>query len=400
MAVLKNWQITCQIMDLEVCPGWDEDDKDYLGKPNFFYVAHGNVFGNPKFSPGYYIHTSAIKKVDYNEDEKILRVYTQNSLYECYVRHCAFDFQKMIPIFPPLALKALMKYKKQPNHALERIFVHTQICYESISRFRQAVEDSINGTRFYAEDETPELPEPRYPQTVVSVQRYRSFNTAQFYKKKYPKDRIAVHNFASSRGSDCKIQWDCGAQEASLVRISTLYPVLEKDTKWQKEYEEQRKIGNRFYTDACLYTPKIVIFKADTDTAPMLPEEEWTEVDVLTCAAPDLNPHSFFKTTPPQICDEKLLAIHKRRGRQILSVAAANGADIVILGAFGCRPFRYPPDIVENAPEIVADAYAEILPEFNGQFRFVIFAVDFSIVDFTNYRAFVDRFTKVFDVNK
>ena len=58
----------------------------------------------------------------------------------------------------------------------------------------------------------------------------------------------------------------------------------------------------------------------------------------------------------------------KKRGRRILAAAAANEADVLVLGAFGCGAFR-------NPPEIVAKAYRELLPEFDGSFERVEFAV-------------------------
>ena len=408
MAVLENWHITCEPMDLDVYPEWGEDEKEYLGKPKCYYIGHGNVIGSPKFRPDEYIHTSVIKQIEFDEDELRLRIHTQNSVYDCLISTCDYG------MLPPLLLKSIPMLNADTMNA-QRIFEDTQLY--CASHFYQEIEDSINRTRFYSENLTPARPAPRYPTTITSVQRYRSFNTAQYYRIKYPKDRICVHNFASSRGLDCKIQTGNNSQEASLIRISTLFPVLARDNEWQLQYEHQRELGNRFYTDACLYTPKIIIFKSDDNKSSLLPKEEWTEVDVLTCAAPDLSHRSFFGSSTlsedensdvPECAEagmdehslidteephEKLLAIHKRRGRQFLSVAAANGADIVILGAFGCGPFR-------NPPEVVAEAYADILPSFNGQFRYVLFAVNSSLLDIENYQAFVEVFEQSFAAKK
>ena len=52
----------------------------------------------------------------------------------------------------------------------------------------------------------------------------------------------------------------------------------------------------------------------------------------------------------------------------MLSVAAVHRADILVLGAFGCGAFQ-------NNPRIVAQAYKNILPEFDGQFSKIEFAV-------------------------
>ncbi|MDY6406342.1 MAG: TIGR02452 family protein [Bacteroidales bacterium] len=65
---------------------------------------------------------------------------------------------------------------------------------------------------------------------------------------------------------------------------------------------------------------------------------------------------------------EDLLELHERRGQQILSAAVANGAQVIILGAFGCGAFK-------NDPAVVAQAYANILPEYLHYFRTIEFAV-------------------------
>ena len=40
--------------------------------------------------------------------------------------------------------------------------------------------------------------------------------------------------------------------------------------------------------DDIIYTPGIVVFKTDTAAPVTMPESEWYEVDVITCAAPNL----------------------------------------------------------------------------------------------------------------
>ena len=40
--------------------------------------------------------------------------------------------------------------------------------------------------------------------------------------------------------------------------------------------------------DDIIYTPGVVVFKTDTSAPATMPESEWYEVDVITCAAPNL----------------------------------------------------------------------------------------------------------------
>ena len=78
---------------------------------------------------------------------------------------------------------------------------------------------------------------------------------------------------------------------------------------------------------------------------------------------------------------QELKRIHMERGRRILSSAAIAECDVVILGAFGCGAFQ-------NPPEVVAEAYREILPEFDGCFDVIEFAVFCRPQEMTNYKVF------------
>ena len=262
-----------------------------------------------------------------------------------------------------------------------RCYEDTEKLWKENGRLKKAIEASVAGTRFYAEGETPNLPAPRYDTTDVSVQNRRTFDTAMAYHRKYPSARIAAHNFASARDDDGDILPYSMAQEGALCRISTLLPVLARDGKWQRRYASQWELENLFFTDDCLYTPGILIVKTDEDRPTRLPATEWTEVDVLTCAAPIID-FRLFKS----LSEEDIFAIHKQRGRHILSIAAANAADILILGACGCGPFH-------NPPEIVAEAYHDLLQDFRGQFREVVFAIYYAPWGPEIY----DAFMKVFD---
>ena len=65
----------------------------------------------------------------------------------------------------------------------------------------------------------------------------------------------------------------------------------------------------------------------------------------------------------------------------VLTVAAAKGADTLVLGAFGCGAFH-------NNPAVVADAYRTVLKEFAGIFRKIEFAVFCQPWAIENYELF------------
>ena len=204
--------------------------------------------------------------------------------------------------------------------------------------------------------------------------------------KENPGKKIAVHNFASATNPGGGVVRGSTAQEECLCRCSTLYPVLNTPQLQECFYGFHKKQKDVRYTDACIYSPGILIFKKDIDFPERLPEADWQEVDVITCAAPNLRPSPYNRMNPGsgetiRVSDRELLELHMSRARHMLSVAAAHRADILVLGAFGCGVFQ-------NNPRIVAQAYKNILPKFDGQFSKVEFAVYCSPRDTKNYESF------------
>ncbi len=117
-----------------------------------------------------------------------------------------------------------------------------------------------------------------------------------------------------------------------------------------------------------------------------MPPTAWRQVDVLTCAAPNLRekPYNAMNPgsgAPVRVSDAELLQLHLARGRQILRVAAAHGVDVLVLGAFGCGAFR-------NPPAVVARAYRQLMDEFDRQFRAIEFAIYCADRDTANFAAF------------
>lgn len=82
---------------------------------------------------------------------------------------------------------------------------------------------------------------------------------------------------------------------------------------------------------------------------------------------------------------ERLYELHLHRMERIMKIAAANGAEALILGAFGCGAFC-------NPPEIVAEAWKTIQSEYEGYFETIEYAVFCSKQDTSND----DTFSKVF----
>ena len=269
---------------------------------------------------------------------------------------------------------------------LVEIFVDTAYWYKHDEKLEASIKESITATQFYEEADKPEIPGKRFEDTVVSVSKYRSLESAMFYHRKFPEARICVHNFASATNPGGGVKKGSRAQEEAICRCSTLYPVLDTKENWRRFYKFHQDRHDAKYTDACIYTPDILIIKSDTDAPRRLPEDKWCKVDVITCAAPNLRERPGNAMNPStgvqvHLSDKELLALHEKRGRHLLAAAAEQKAEIMILGAFGCGAFQ-------NDPKVVAEAYKKVLSDFKGVFREVHFAVYCSPRDTANYDVF------------
>ncbi|MBP0982607.1 MAG: TIGR02452 family protein [Oscillospiraceae bacterium] len=253
------------------------------------------------------------------------------------------------------------------------VFDDTMAWFKTSKKLSGAISGSIDGTKLYTVDEMPKPTEKRYTETKIAVTKSRSFEAAFRLRQTYPDMKIGVHNFASAVHPGGGVAKGSTAQEEALCRCSTLYPVLNTGYLRRNYYDINKKQMDPANTDAIIYTPDILIIKTDTKEPQRIGSEKWVTVDVLTAAAPDLRRCI--------IDDENLFRLHAQRARKILAVASDRAIDVLVLGAFGCGAFK-------NDPLIVAKAYKEVLPEFNGCFKEIEFAVFCSSYDTGNYTAF------------
>lgn len=272
--------------------------------------------------------------------------------------------------------------KRQQNVS---VFEDTRTWYTNDTTLKDAVRQSKRGTKFYAPGTVSPAPEmlARFSEKVhILVSPERTLQAAG----KYAGQKVTVLNFASATNPGGGVLHGSSAQEEALCRCSTLYPCLLGNDLWQSYYQMHRERHDATYTDACIYTPGVLVIKTDTNFPQRLPKDNLYSVDVITCAAPNLrpqpnNPMNPGRDKPVRLTREQIRTLHLQRARKILLVAAIHGAEVLILGAFGCGAFC-------NPPEVVANAFREVLPEFAHAFQTVEFAVYCSPRDDFNYRTF------------
>lgn len=242
----------------------------------------------------------------------------------------------------------------------------------------ESINKSIDDSKIYFESQK-DLQKPSVASNAtpanVKVTKNSSFNAARSYS-----GNIAVLNFASATNPGGGVTKGSNAQEECLCRCSTLYPIL-SDSRFMIFYGEHKTAGSALHNDDIIYSPNVYIIKSDSYTNLYRP----FKVNIITCAAPNLretpaNAYNHEVGEKPNITDKQLLKLHEKRARAIFNAAVENGNETIILGAFGCGAFR-------NNPEIVAQAYKNVLPEYVNYFKNIEFAV-FCGRDSTNYEVF------------
>ena len=271
-----------------------------------------------------------------------------------------------------------------------QIFEDTQDWIAKDPDLSASVLQAKKNTTVYYEDDYPVFRRAETGPLSVSVTIDRSFQAAMRLSKEYPGAKIAVMNFANAFQAGGGVTKGSSAQEESLCRTSTLYPLLYRKALKDTFYKHHRDLNTPKASDSLIYTEGVIICKTDEDHPERMAKEDWVTVDVITIAAPDLrhkaNIHAALVDGGTYMNDAELFGYHVKRAIHMLTCAAAKKADILVLGAFGCGAF-------ENDPEVVAGAYRTALQEFPKVFKHVEFAVYCSPKDTTNY----DVFKRVLD---
>ena len=272
------------------------------------------------------------------------------------------------------------------------VFKDTEEACKSNPRLMESIRKSCAGQIFVREkDSVPDGSTVACFDTDarIVVSKKRTFEAAQAYVG--TGDRVCVLNFASSSNPGGGVASGAGAQEECLCRVSTLYFTLDTDENWKRFYSPHRKARDPLHNDDILYSKDVTVFKSDTMAPKRLPETEWFDVDVLTCAAPNLREHPSNSMNSGdgarriQLAPGELRRLHEKRLSRILDVAAANGEEAIVLGAFGCGAFR-------NDPRVVAAAAAVVMPHYRMRFKVIEFAIYCRPGDTQNYDAFKTAF--------
>lgn len=263
------------------------------------------------------------------------------------------------------------------------IFEGTRELCQNHKKLIESISESIKRQKIYWEDDVVECSVPMYDkpfETVLSPQKTLEAS------KKYAEagERVCILNFASSVSPGGGVLTGELAQEECISRLSTLWFALsDKETagKFYDYHWELIKKGemNRRNRDDIVFTPGITVVRDESNNEKMMTEDKWYNIDVITCAAPDVRKTGDISEYCPT--ENELLEVFEIRWRKILAVAAMHKADVLILGAFGCGVFA-------NPPELVVRAFNNVAGEFRYHFKTVEFAVYTTDKESRNYKAF------------
>ena len=276
---------------------------------------------------------------------------------------------------------------------LIKIFENTVWMCENNRRLVDKIKSSMACNRVISEENADDILENLIygnetdKEVKMIVSKKRSFEAASAYRGKH----ISVLNIASATNPGGGVTKGASAQEECLCRISTLYKCIsasEITEAFHKKHRYALKTGkmNSLYNDDCIQTCDVTVFKSDTAKPVLLSEEDWFDVDVISCAAPNLRYMSQHdKNWKKNVTDKKLFDIYKKRINRVLDIASCAKSDVIILGAFGCGAFA-------NPPELVAKAMHAAIDEHKYDFETIELAIYCSSRDTLNYEVFAKEF--------
>ena len=216
----------------------------------------------------------------------------------------------------------------------------------------------------------------------ISIIPIDTISAAIAKHKENPSARICILNFADYKfpGGTFIVQDIPPAQEEAICYCTNLYQEISKYLEsWYTPH--QKALNKGLYANESILSKNISVVASAPGV--LLPKKECFQIDVLTCAAPNLN---YLSRNGQRNCPEAIEA-QKDRVRYVMELLCGEQYDAVILGAFGCGVFHC-------NPEIISKAFIEFLKENRSKMKDTVFAIPDE--NSTNFKIFVKNFSAVF----
>ncbi|EDQ90589.1 uncharacterized protein MONBRDRAFT_24150 [Monosiga brevicollis MX1] len=232
-------------------------------------------------------------------------------------------------------------------------------------------------TQSYLPDALPvpvSQPAAAGPTGRIEIRLGTTLSVTRQLHAEHPHLKMAALNFASAKNPGGGFLRGASAQEESLCRHSGLFVCIRDNPAYGLARRDNRRA---LYHDFVIYSPAVPVYRDDVTGALL---DEPYQVDFLTCPAINAGVARERGVTP-----EEILEALTRRIDAVLSVAATQQVEILVLGAFGCGVFK-------NDPVDVAKVFADLLHhKYAGAFPHVVFGIP-SERNTSNLDAFVRHF--------
>jgi len=215
--------------------------------------------------------------------------------------------------------------------------------------FSAETQAAIESARIIEDGATAKMaiPEPAHEQSTIEVLAQNTVDAVYAAEGK-----VMVLDFASFTNPGGGYANGAFAQEEAICSESNLYNIL---VELKKDFYD----ANRTYQRGGLYTSRAIYL---TDVA-FTRNGVLKKADVIVMAAPNRR-FALQNKRSEKECDADM----RRRVIAVMELAAAEGCDTLVLGAFGCGVFG-------NDATMVANLFKEWLDAHPGQFERVVFPV-------------------------
>ena len=218
---------------------------------------------------------------------------------------------------------------------------------------KESIEHSVKNSILYRPDDVIEMDKNLFKKynTVIEVTNESTLMAGK--RLSDTKLKVCSLNFASAKNPGGGFLKGSPAQEESLARSSALYPCI---NQMSEMYDYNRNDTTNYYSDYMIFSPNVPIIKEDNGFLTSCYKNSF-----ITSPAVNLN----FGSLDNKIVQEVMI----KRIDKILSIAALNNQEALVLGAFGCGVFK-------NNPEDVAMYFKSLLEgKFKGVFQHITFAI-------------------------
>lgn len=218
--------------------------------------------------------------------------------------------------------------------------------------YREEIEKSIENSTIY--DENTQFKGGFYSADCgIYLMDTDTVSAAQQYANS---GKVALLNFASYKNPGGQFLNGLYAQEEALCHAGFLYNVLSEFNEYY-EWNNKHK-NNSLYMNRAIYSPDIT-FNPET-------RNEFT-CDVITCAAPNLNPYYRYGNGDTTTLQENAKVLDSRMAF-LMKIAVENRVDTLILGAWGCGVFK-------QNPTEVAKFFMKNIFNYGSDIQNFIFAI-------------------------